>query len=130
MLMSRSDRRLVVYRNGVEIGWTRVDFRHPGAMTGTHAYIAGQGYMDGEVPGNPGMRMPNWFAIGTPGHEDEAHKPVSQQTVDDLVIPPRFIALLLPLMQPGSVLVATDAPILPETSGGETRTVIDSDPPG
>jgi hypothetical protein len=68
-------------------------FRHPGAITGTHAYIADQGYMDGEVPGNPGMRMPNWFAIGTPGHEDEAHKPVSQQTLDDLVIPPRFVAL-------------------------------------
>jgi hypothetical protein len=128
MVMSRSDERLVVYRNGVEIGRTRVVLRDPSARVGTHAYIVADGYMSGDNPLLPGTRMPNWITIGIPGHSDEKDKPVDVATVANVVVPSDFTANVLPLLKPGVVLLATDARILPETTGG-TLQVLNSDPP-
>jgi hypothetical protein len=128
MLLSRGDQRLVVYRNGVEIGRTRVGLRRPGATTGTHAYIVGKGFMPGDNPDLPGTRMPNWYAIGIPGRGDEADRSLDAETISQVAIPPGFVSLVLPLLQPGTLLVATDAPMTADA--GEHQTVIDSDPPG
>ena len=128
MVMSRSDERLVVYRNGVEIGRARIVLRDPAARVGTHAYIVADGYMSGDNPLLPGTRMPNWITIGIPGHSDEKDKPVDVTTVANVVLPTDFTANVLPLLKPGVVLLATDARILPETTGG-TLQVLNSDPP-
>ena len=63
-----------------------------------------------------------------PGHESEAGEALGRDTLENVEIPPAFVAQVLPLLQPGSVLVATDAPILPGTTGRLQR-VVDADPP-
>jgi len=121
MVLSRSDQRLVVYRNGREIGRARIAFHAPATNAGTRAYIVSDGFM-------PGTRMPNWIAIGVPGHGDDAGKPLAASAIDNVTIPPQFVADVLPLLTPGVVLVATDEAI----REGETenrREVLDSDPP-
>jgi len=128
MVLSRSDERIVVYRNGVEIGRARVVFRDPGAKVGTHAYIVADGFMDGDNPVLPGTRMPKWITIGIPGHSDEANQPVDVQTVSNIVVPREFAADLMPLLKPGVVLLATDASVDEGTTGGKTQ-VLNSDPP-
>jgi hypothetical protein len=128
MVMSRTDERLVVYRNGVEIGRARVAMHDPTARVGAHAYIVADGYMPGDNPMLPGTRMPNWITIGIPGHSDEAGKPVDVETVGNVVIPHDFAANGLPLLKPGVVLLATDARILPESTGGSLQG-LNSDPP-
>jgi L,D-transpeptidase-like protein len=128
MVLSRRDERIVVYRNGVEIGRARVVFRDPAARVGTHAYIVADGFMDGDNPVLPGTRMPKWITIGIPGHSDEAGKAVDVQTVSNIVVPREFAANVLPLLQPGVVLLATDERINEETTGGKTQ-VLNSDPP-
>lgn len=128
MVLSRSDERIVVYRNGVEIGRARVVFRDPSAKVGTHAYIVADGYMDGDNPVLPGTRMPKWITIGIPGHSDEAGQPVDINTVSNIVLPHDFAIDVLPLLQPGVVLLATDAHVDAETTGGKAQ-VLDSDPP-
>ena len=128
MVLSRSDERLFVYRNGVEIGRSRVVFRDPVAKVGTHAYIVADGFMDGDNPELPGTRMPKWITIGIPGHGDEANRPVDVQTVSNIAVPRGFAAEVMPLLKPGVVLLATDARISEETTGGKTE-VLDSAPP-
>lgn len=130
MLVSSSDQQLVVYRNGVEIGRAQVALHAQtgAAPLGTQAFIVGQGFLPGEVPGLPGQRMPNWMRIGIPGSSAAAGQALDADTIARLQVPPAFLAGLLPLLTPGVVLVATDQRILPETTGGKLQ-VLDSDPP-
>jgi len=127
MLMSTADQQLVVFRNGVEIGRARIALHDQEEPVGTQAFIVGQGFLPGEIPGLPGQRMPNWMRIGIPG-EANAGAALEANTVGRLQVPPGFLAQLLPLLLPGVVLVATDQPILPATTGAPVQ-VLDSDPP-
>lgn len=126
MLMSVADGRVVVFRNGIEIGRSQVQVRDP--LVGTHAFIVASGYMP-DAPQRSGLRMPNWITIGIPGHGDEAGKVVDEALVDRVAVPREFMEKVLPLLTPGSVLLATDESIEPATTGPKVQ-VIDSNPPG
>jgi hypothetical protein len=84
--------------------------------------------MDGDNPVLPGTPMPKWITIGIPGHSDEANRPVDVETVSNIAVPREFAAEVLPLLQPGVGLLATDAHVSDETTGGRTQ-VLNSDPP-
>lgn len=120
MVMSTADLRLFVYRNGIEIGRSRITFRDPGPTPGTHAYLVAAG-------GQPGS-MPPWIRIGIPGHDDEAGKPLAANDVARVIIPSAFVDNVLPLLTPGTVLLETAEHVLPSTTG-EKLQVINSDPP-
>lgn len=126
MVLSVPDGRVVVFRNGIEIGRSRVQVNDP--LIGTHAFIVGQGYM-ADTPNRAGLRMPNWITIGIPGHGDEAGKVVDEALADRVAVPREFMEKLLPLLTPGSVLLATDESVSPASTGGKVE-VIDSNPPG
>lgn len=128
LVLSRSDGLLVVLRDGVEIGRSRVTLRQPGLRAGTHAYVMGSGAMPGDFPQFPGGRAPRWMAISLPGQEDEAGVMLDRDAIDNVVVAPAFVALVQPLLAPGTVLVATDARIAPETTGKPVQ-VIDAEPP-
>lgn len=121
MVLSSADQRLFVYRNGIEIGRSRVWFRAPGPTPGTHAYIVAAGKTSG-------TEMPAWIRIGIPGHAEEAGKPLTAADLAKVQIPPEFVDKVLPLLAPGAVLLQTDAHVLPATTGGKLQ-VINSDPP-
>lgn len=127
MVMSTADQQLLVFRNGVEIGRARIALRDAQTPVGTQAFIVGQGFLPGDLPGLPGQRMPNWMRIGIPGEAD-AGQALEADTVGRLQVPAGFLANVLPLLTPGVVLVATDQPILPETTNAPVQ-VLDSDPP-
>ena len=128
LVLSRADQRLVVLRNGIEIGRTRVHIRKPGLESGTHAYVMGSGFLPGAVPGVPGARMPQWTAIALPGQHAGAGTVLDREAIDNVEVLPAFVALVYPLLAPGTVLVATDDAILPHAARSQ-RQVIDSDPP-
>jgi len=129
ILLSSSDERVIVYRNGIEIGRSRVLIRNPGQPLGTHAYIVKDGFMTVDNPLLPGTRMPNWSTIGIPGNGANAGQLLGAETIDRVVIPHDFVAAVLPLLTPGVVMLVTDAPIRPDTTGGAPVQVLDSDPP-
>ena len=126
MVLSVPDGQVVVYRNGVEIGRARIAVHDP--LPGTHAYIVAQGYMPGPIADAPGLHMPNWITIGIPGHGAEAGAPVDESLADRVTAPPAFLAQLLPELKPGAVLLATDQPILPRTSGTKLQVLDDEAP--
>jgi len=119
MVMSTADRRLFVFRNGIEIGRARVDFRNGPAPQGTHAYLVSGATSDGG---------PTWRRIGIPGHEDEAGQNVAAQDVARVVVPSAFRTAVTPLLQPGVVLLQTDLHVLPSTTGPSLQ-VLNADVP-
>lgn len=127
MLLSRSDRLIVVYRGGVEIGRSRVQLES-GMTTGVHAYVVAKGFMSDDVAALPGLRMPKWITVDIPGRSEEAGRELDADTVGSVGIPPAFAEHVYPLLKPGVVLLATDARIDSGSTGSPLQ-VLDSDPP-
>ena len=121
MVLSTADHRLFVYRNGIEIGRSRIWMGNPGPAAGTHAYIVAAGQV-------PAGQMPEWIRIGIPGHADEGGVPVSAVDMARVQIPPEFVEMVMPLLTPGAVLLQTDEHVLAESTG-EKLQVINNDPP-
>lgn len=128
MVISTSDQRIVVLRDGTEIGRARIQVRDPRKLAGTHAYIANAGFMDREVPGFPGLKMPKWTVLGIPGHGEQHGEALDAEAIHNLVLPHEFARLLAPLVVPGTVVVTTDQRMLPSTTG-RPQAVIDALPP-
>ena len=128
MVISTADEHIVVLREGIEVGRARIQVRDPGKLAGTHAYIANAGYMDREVPGYPGLKMPNWTVVGIPGHGDRHGEALDADAIHNLAMPHEFARLLAPLVVPGTVVVTTDQRMLPQSTG-RAQTVLDALPP-
>jgi hypothetical protein len=114
IVMSAADQRVLVMRNGVEIGRARISVRDPDKPLGTHAFVMTAELMDVENPLVPGTRKPKWMAIAMPGHFDEAGRDLSLAASERIVIPPGFARAVHVLLAPGATLFVTDAPILAE----------------
>jgi len=126
MVLSASDQRLVVYRGGAEIGRSRVVLDRSLEITGTHAFIVAQPLDD--AGGARTTDTVTWIAIGVPGHEQEAGRPLTPTEVAAARLPPDFVTTITPYLVPGTVLVATTAPVLPHTTGVALQ-VLNADPP-
>jgi hypothetical protein len=127
VLVSRADRRVLVFRNGVEVGRAKVEIRGDTSL-GTHAFVL----LDpaGQRPGSTGSRdgEPRWVAVAVPGHEAEKGRVLDHTQVERAVIPPDFVARLRTLLRPGDTLVVTDGAVLSHTTG-PALTVVTADPP-
>lgn len=119
LVLSGADQRLLVYRDGVEIGRTRVTIKDPKQPLGTHVFLALQPGSDGKT---------RWKAVSIPGHAGtpEAGDPSEVQRI---VVPPAFLTGLRPLLLPGTTLFVTDSPVLPTTTGVQLQVVTDRAPP-
>jgi len=126
LVMSVPDHQVIVLRNGVEIGRANIAVRNP--QPGTHAYIVAQGQSTSEIPSMPGIQMPTWITIGIPGNEDKAGHVLNTAAADKIAVPPQFMAKLLPMLTPGTVLLSTDQTILPQTSGVKLQVLDDESP--
>ncbi|WP_110655551.1 L,D-transpeptidase [Salinicola halimionae] len=126
LVLSRSDQLLVAYRNGTEIGRSRVELKRPDHVKGTRAYIVEGSYQPPHGSADPAQAtQPTWIAIGVPGYENASGQAVPADVVNQVVVPDGFKAKILPILSPGTVLVATDAHLSAQNSGEHLR-VIDS----
>lgn len=128
LVLSRSDQRLIALENGREIGRARIVVPPSATPRGTHVYVMGTGTMPAHVDGVPEGRMPQWQAIAVPGRETDAGRMLDPALLAGVQVPPGFVAHLLPRLRAGTVLVATDAHVLAETTGRGQR-VLDALPP-
>jgi hypothetical protein len=127
-LISRTDARVVVMRNGIEIGRARVVIARPDQPLGTHAFIVKEGQGQGVNKALPGAPVPLWTAIDMPGHFDAGQSDLPSSVAARISLPPAFAKALQPLLVPGTTLLVTDASILAENTGKKLQ-VIDSNPP-
>lgn len=131
IVLSRSDRILFVYRDGREIGRSRLQIKDDGAIhAGTRAWIVAAGYVPpADAAAAAHVAMPDWVRIGLPGDPVADADPVSLSSASAPVsVPDAFRLQVMPLLVPGTVLVSTDEHVLPQTTGMPVQ-VIDSEPP-
>lgn len=123
LLVSGADRRVIVLRNGQEIGRARITLIDEGRPLGSHAYV-----MKEPAPGAAG-NPPTWVAVSVPGYLDQTGADTQGKAAARVDMPEPFVAQLQPLLVPGTSLFITDAPVLEENSGARL-TVITADPQG
>jgi hypothetical protein len=121
-LLSRYDSRVVVIRNGLEIGRSRIVVKDPQRPLGTHVYVVKAGANSAD----PASR-PTWTGVGLIGHMDDANTKPSPDAMQRIVMPDEFRRLVVPLLVSGTTLMVTDAPILEETTGKQMA-VLSSNP--
>ena len=114
ILMSSADQRVLVLRNGVEIGRARLTVRDPSVPLGTHTFVMRETPAAGTDAQAGGLPKLTWTAVAMPGHFDEAGRALSQDAVARVSITPGFVRAVSLLLAPGATLFVTDAPILAE----------------
>jgi hypothetical protein len=108
LVASGADQRVIVLRNGVEIGRARIAIDNPGEPLGTHAYT---------VLAGGDSRHPRWHAIGLPGHAAESRGGHDEDAVERVRMPRGLTSRLYPLLESGTTMLVTDAPVLEHTTG-------------
>jgi len=126
VVVSAADRRVLVVRNGVEIGRAAITIADPEKPLGNEAYVLKS------TPGAPadsdtpaGTR---WLGIALAGANVAGGAPLDLKDAARVSVPPPFAIELMKVLRPGSTLYVTDAAVLSETTG-KGLNVLNSDPP-
>lgn len=110
IVASRADQRVVVLRNGVEIGRAKISFIDPGSPLGSQVFVAKA------ATSGDGLQ---WLAVPMTGHLDETGAPPDAAAAKRVRMPQDFQKQLSQAIGIGTTLVITDAPILEHTTGKE-----------
>ena len=126
VVVSGADRRILVMRNGLEIGRAAITVVSPEKPIGTEAFILKS---EPGSPANPdtpgGMR---WMGIALPGARVGEGVAMNLENASRVDVPAPFAAEVLKVLAPGATLYVTDSPVLAQTTGPSLN-VINSDPP-
>ena len=117
ILVSTADQRVLVIRNGIEIGRAKISVAAGIAPFGTQAYVllAGDSAAPSAVvPGRPGR---NWQAIPMPGYAAKPGTTLDSEATRRVAVSPEFASLVYDQLVPGTTLVLTDAAVMPKTTG-------------
>ena len=113
IVVSKSDQQMVVLRNGVEIGRSKVNV--PNSDFSTHV-LTYTGAEDGQ---------PRWLFVDVPGEIQDVGKPVDMSILSRTHMPSAFWAALQPQIVSGTTMLVTEAP-MSTGSTGQSLTVMDS----
>jgi len=106
IVVSRSDQRILVLRNGVEIGRSRISL--PDVDTDTHVLTYARN-LQGKL---------SWILVGVPGHAGEQGDEVNANVLAQVKMPVTFRTSMQSVIEPGTTILVTQAPVLPTTTGG------------
>jgi len=111
IVIAKLDQRIVVLRNGVEIGRSVavVDDKDPGSHVITLMLDNGK---------------PTWHYVGMAGHAEDAGRAVEEADLNRVRIPRAFHELLKPEIVPGSTILVTNSRV--GATSGAKLTVVDA----
>ena len=127
IVLSQGSRRVVVYRNGIEIGRARLTIIGDAPLV-NHALVLTEGPSTVPDPYVPDPTKFSWLRIGVPGHIGEQGTQVDPNAVARLKLPSDFTARLNGLLTRGATLLVTNEALYPQTTGPMVQ-VVDADPP-
>jgi hypothetical protein len=113
IIVSKSDQRVVVLRNGIEIGRSaaEIDDNDPGS----HVVTLTRG------PNG----APRWIYLGLPGHDEDAGRVMDEATMNRLRLPRLFYERVKASLLPGATILITQSSV--GTDGGrEHITIMDA----
>ncbi|KAB7648837.1 L,D-transpeptidase [Polymorphobacter fuscus] len=116
IVVSTNSERIIVYRNGIEIGRSRIVVPKGFDMGTRAAQWAGR-----DANGNS-----KWVYLGMPGYQTRQGQNVDQNAINMVKIPPQFYANLRNVVGEGTTLLATDGGVI-SGSTGKGLTVLTSD---
>ena len=116
IVLSTGSKRILVYRNGIEIGRSRIGVAD-GFEIGTRAAQFAGRDADGTV---------RWIYLGLPGYEYSKGQAVEKNALNSVRIPPQFMAQVRDVIGEGTTLLATDGGVVGGSSG-KGLTVLSSD---
>jgi hypothetical protein len=127
IVLSQGSQRVVVYRNGVEIGRARLMVTGDAPLL-DHALVLTEGPSSVPDPYVPDPTKFRWLRVGVPGHIGEQGSQVDPMAVARIKLPTGFVTRLNGILTPGATLFVTNEPLYPQTSGPQVQ-VVDADPP-
>jgi hypothetical protein len=125
--LSQGSQRIVVYRNGIEIGRARLVVSGDTPLV-NHVLVLTEGPSSVPDPYVPDATKYRWLRLGVPGHMEESDTQVDPTAVARIKIPTDFVAKLNGILTPGATVFVTSAALSSETSGTMVQ-VVDADPP-
>ncbi|MCC6940477.1 MAG: L,D-transpeptidase [Novosphingobium sp.] len=105
IVISRTDQRVVVLRNGIEIGRARAEV--PNDDFASHAY-----HFSAEADGHG-----KWIVAALPGHQGEADHVLDPWLASRIRMPEGFHQAISQVIRPGTVVLLTSSSVLPTNSG-------------
>jgi L,D-transpeptidase catalytic domain len=115
IILSAPDRKMYVYRNGVEIGRAPVTGLETARLSGTYVYSADSG------TDSAGRR--DWISTASVGR-----KPPDLKDLEDRIsIDSNFLQDVRAIINPGTTLVLTDAPVSSQTHSGTGFNILAAD---
>ena len=127
IVVSQGSERIIVYRNGVEIGRARIQVTGEDPVT-SHALVLVAGPGSGDDPYVPDSSRYHWMRLGVPGHEHEAGTQIDPAQAGRLKLPPEFVRQLVTILTPGTTVLVTEEALVPDNSGRSVQ-VVDAEPP-
>jgi hypothetical protein len=127
IVLSQASHRIVVYRNGIEIGRARLTVVGNAPLAAHVLTLAAgpSGIPDPYVPDPAKFR---WSRIGVPGHLGEAGTNVDPAAIERIRIPAEFVSRVNSVLTTGATVFVTDEALSDETSGAPVQ-VVDANPP-
>ncbi len=116
IVVSTSSERIIVYRNGIEIGRSRIGVP-AGFDMGTRA---------AQFAGRDANGISQWVYLGLPGYQERKGQHVEQNAINMVKIPPQFYANMRNVVGEGTTLLATDGAMV-SGSTGKGLTVLTSE---
>ena len=115
VILSAPDRRIYVYRNGVEIGRAPVAGLETARLSGTYVYSADS------TTDSSGRR--DWISTASVGRK----APNLKNLEDRISIDSSFLQDVRAMITPGTTLVVTDAPVSSQTQSGPGFNILTAD---
>ena len=113
IIVSKTDQRVVVLRNGIEIGRSVAQINDDDP--GSHVVNLTVG-PDGK---------PRWVYVGLPGHDEDAGRVLDEATMNRLKLPRGFYDAIVAMLRPGSTILIT-ASSVGDDGRGQKLTILDS----
>jgi hypothetical protein len=126
-VLSQGSRRVLVYRNGIEIGRARMTISGDEPIT-SHALVLTEGPSSTSDPYVPDPTKFRWVLIGVPGQTQQACTQVTAAVLARIKLPPEFVGQVNSILRPGATVFVTNEALSPQSSGPILR-VVDADPP-
>ena len=106
-VLSQASQLIVVYRNGIEIGRARLTVTGDTPIV-NHALVLSEGPSSVPDPYVPDPRKFSWLRIGVPGHIGEQGTQVDPSAVARIKMPANFAARVNGILTPGGNLVCDE----------------------
>jgi hypothetical protein len=127
IVLSQGSQRVVVYRNGIEIGRSRIVVTGDAPLI-NHALVLSEGASSVPDPYVPDQAKYRWLRIGVPGHVGEEGTEVDPTAVARIKIPADFVAHLSGILTAGATVLVMHESLHPQSTGPLMQ-VVDADPP-